>query len=373
MLYEIMLVEWDIPFPMLSLGSVFGNFAPVIQWYSITGVFGGTLWILLVNFLFLELFINRKITVPLPLILVIPIIISCIMYFNRREESGKNMSVIVVNNNLENNNYFDKTIDLLYKDKDDNVKLIVCPEGLFDISDRSFQVNRYFSAIKRLLQSNYNQAELIIGGELKSIEKSSNNSALYFNLAVLLNSNGMVAFRNKKILVPFGEIIPYKKIFGKSENIKKAVKKEISYLPAYDTIFNRRNCKVLPLICYELYFGNKIRNYAVQNDFDIICCLSNEYAIPTKAYYKQFNRMSRIQAISFQCPVIKSTIHGNSLIVKSEGDIIKTAYNTNEILKRTVILKSVNTYYKKLGYKAAISLWGIFIFLFILKERLCLK
>jgi apolipoprotein N-acyltransferase len=368
-----MLVEWDIPFPMLSLGSVFGNFAPVIQWYSITGVFGGTLWILLVNFLFLELFKNRKITVPLPLILVIPIIISCIMYFNRREESGKNMSVIVVNNNLENNNHFNKTIDLLYKDKDDNVKLIVCPEGLFDISDRSFQTNRYFSTIKRLLKSNYNRAEMIIGCEFKSVKKRLHNKTSYYNLAVQFNSNGRIAIRNKKILVPFGEFIPYDNYLGKIDRIKKAVGKVISYRPEYDTVFTCNEFKVLPLICYELYFGNKIRRYTSNDNIDIICCLANEYAIPNKVYYKQFVRMSRILAISFRRLVIKSTIQGNSLIVSPEGDIIQTAYNTNEILKGTVILKSVNTYYERLGYKVVISFWSILIFLFILKERLCIK
>lgn len=43
--------QWDFAFPWLSLGNGFANFPSLIQWYEYTGIFGGTLWILLVNIL----------------------------------------------------------------------------------------------------------------------------------------------------------------------------------------------------------------------------------------------------------------------------------------------------------------------------------
>ena len=42
----------------LNLGNVFSENTQWIQWYEYTGSFGGTLWILIVNFLFLH-FINN--------------------------------------------------------------------------------------------------------------------------------------------------------------------------------------------------------------------------------------------------------------------------------------------------------------------------
>ena len=49
MAFEFLHYYWAAKWPWLSLGNVFSTCTTWVQWYSITGVAGGTLWILLVN------------------------------------------------------------------------------------------------------------------------------------------------------------------------------------------------------------------------------------------------------------------------------------------------------------------------------------
>ena len=51
MAFEFLHYYWAAKWPWLSLGNVFSTCTTWVQWYSITGVAGGTLWILLVNIL----------------------------------------------------------------------------------------------------------------------------------------------------------------------------------------------------------------------------------------------------------------------------------------------------------------------------------
>ena len=47
--FEYLHLNWDLSWPWLTLGNVFAIQSDWVQWYSYTGVLGGTLWILLIN------------------------------------------------------------------------------------------------------------------------------------------------------------------------------------------------------------------------------------------------------------------------------------------------------------------------------------
>ena len=47
--FEYIHFHWDIEWPWLTLGNGFSNNIKMIQWYEYTGVFGGTLWVLIMN------------------------------------------------------------------------------------------------------------------------------------------------------------------------------------------------------------------------------------------------------------------------------------------------------------------------------------
>ena len=52
--------HWSLNWPWLTLGNGFAQFPSLIQWYEVTGVLGGTAWILLVNYLALRWYLSPK-------------------------------------------------------------------------------------------------------------------------------------------------------------------------------------------------------------------------------------------------------------------------------------------------------------------------
>src|SRR5690606_3779154 len=52
--FEKLHLNWEFSWPWLNLGNVFAVTHNWVQWYEYTGAFGGTLWILLVNFAILK-------------------------------------------------------------------------------------------------------------------------------------------------------------------------------------------------------------------------------------------------------------------------------------------------------------------------------
>lgn len=353
--YELFWLYWDIPYPMFSLGVVFGNFPFLIQWYSITGIIGGSLWILSVNFFTLKLYKKEQVLI-LSVAILIPILISIFIFLEKKEEENSSINAIAVNNRLSEENGLDEVLTMLSQEIDENTDIIVCPEGILNLPLSSIPINRHFSKIKRMLLSQSPNAVIILGSNLYEFMNLDLDKPIVHNIAVQCDTSGFVTFRNKKILVPFGEIIPYEKYLGKIEAVKTAVKDPITYNPNYDQLFKYKDFNILPLICYELYFSNEIRAYLKDSSIGIISCISHEYSVPNKTYYTQFLRMTRIQSITFRIPVIKSTINGYSSLIDSKGNIISTRYNTNEVAKGSLAINQKKTIYTKYGYLSALMI-----------------
>ena len=61
--FEWVHLQWDLSWVWLNLGNVFANTPSWVQWYSFTGSFGGTIWILLANVVAFKWVFQRKLTV----------------------------------------------------------------------------------------------------------------------------------------------------------------------------------------------------------------------------------------------------------------------------------------------------------------------
>ena len=110
MAFEKFHLNWDFSWPWLNLGNVFSESIYWIQWYEYTGVFGGTLWVLIVNFIgvkYLRSYYEGqpfkriiKNYIPQLLWIAIPILISMVIYL-RTTESEMTAKVIVLQPNLD--------------------------------------------------------------------------------------------------------------------------------------------------------------------------------------------------------------------------------------------------------------------------------
>jgi len=58
--WEFLHLNWQINWPWLNLGNIFAANPKMVQWYEYTGTFGGTIWVLAVNFLVYSFFQHRE-------------------------------------------------------------------------------------------------------------------------------------------------------------------------------------------------------------------------------------------------------------------------------------------------------------------------
>lgn len=362
--YELFWTTWEIRYPMMSFGIILGNTPSLIQWYSVTGVMGGSLWIMLINFVVLRLLKKQPVHFWHAIVLA-PSIVSLWMLFEKTNENGIN--TVSVNCKLDDEkNITEQIMQLLENGIDKSTDLIVCPEGMLNLPSSSFPVNSYFSRIKRLLLSKAPRATIIYGCKMEEGISYPLKKHNVYNLAVQCDTSGFIRYRNKRILVPFGECIPYERYLGGISAIKAAVPEVITFNYDHDQLFfvyNRFN--VLPLICYELYFSNEIRKYYKEDSIGVISCVSNDYAIPNDLYYTQFMRMAKIQALTFKTPIVKSTIHGRSYIIDSKGRTLSSDYNSTELTKGKININPKQTIYAKYGHLSIFILLLIFIPFFI--------
>ena len=109
--YEFIHHHWDLNWPWLSLGNGFSAYPKLIQWYEFTGIFGGSLWILIINILvyaagmrllknYSVKFLLAESLKVLPVILI-PILVSVILYHNQENEEGRAVDVVVVQPDLD--------------------------------------------------------------------------------------------------------------------------------------------------------------------------------------------------------------------------------------------------------------------------------
>ena len=107
--WEWIHLNWEISWPWLTLGNAFASQISLIQWYEYTGVFGGGLWILVINCLIFHTWKTRSFISKKELqhklttictIISVPILISLIIYFSY-EEKGEPVEIAIIQPNYE--------------------------------------------------------------------------------------------------------------------------------------------------------------------------------------------------------------------------------------------------------------------------------
>jgi hypothetical protein len=62
--FEYVHLHWALSWVWLLIGNPFGFMPAWVQWYEYTGIFGGAVWVLLVNILIFNFFFKKKSLVP---------------------------------------------------------------------------------------------------------------------------------------------------------------------------------------------------------------------------------------------------------------------------------------------------------------------
>jgi apolipoprotein N-acyltransferase len=217
---------------------------------------------------------------------------------------------------------------------------------------------------KELFSNNFGNDDLIIMG-LSSVQTKNSENLFFNSMAVFNNKLDLIQSYNKVNLVPFGEFTPFEKVlslvgiktvtndyqsFSRGENLKALLIKN-----------DKIELKLLPLICYEIIYSNRLFK---DKNFDYVINISEDGWFGNSIGPKQHFAHSIFRSIESGKYVIRSANNGISAIINPIGIIEKKVEfgSTGYIdFKESKVLKS--TLYMNYGDKIFFILILLYIFL----------
>lgn len=397
---------WDLQWPWFSLGNVFGTQPHWIQWYEVTGMLGGSLWVLLVTFFIdraiLQFRVSRRALLRAAsmaaFLLIVPPSISIWRFNTIRTDDGIAVEAVVVQPNIDPYTekfggvdameQLERMLALAADAMTDSTALVVMPETALQEGaylDMNGPVPVYHGlwenaidgarSTKRLeiFQEQHPNAALLTGmsadllypkGEdpPPSARPLFNEEGLppgeqrwyeAYNAALFLPAKGLVEVYNKSKLVagveamPFEEVLGYLGDFavdlgGVSGSLGTQEEREVLVDPA-------SGLKVVPAICYESVFGEHVAAH-VRNGGNLIAVITNDAWWGDSPGYRQHLTFSTIRAIETRRDVVRSANTGISCFVDRKGVIHSpTAWWVPTAERRTVHLNDELTFFVRHG------------------------
>ena len=287
--------------------------------------------------------------------------------FNTLSDIKNNFTIRVVSPNISLDRFYSKQDELkiikelisLSSPEKKEPTLFLWPEGI--IPD-SYLRDMYI--YKELFSNNFGKDDLIIMG-LNSVE-TKNNKNLFFNSMVVFNNQlDLIQSYNKVNLVPFGEFTPFERAlsligFKTITNDYQSFSKG-NNLKALSIKNSKIDLKLLPLICYEIIYSNRLFK---DKNFDYIINISEDGWFGNSIGPKQHFAHSIFRSIESGKYVIRSANNGISAIINPIGVIekkIKFGSTGYVDFKEGKVIKS--TLYLNYGDKIFFILILLYIFL----------
>ena len=343
----------ELSWPWLVLGNAFATSVNLVQWYEITGVLGGSLWILvsgLLTFLLIcalndgERGKVRRHSVALACTVLIPAVASMIRYHSYTEEGSPAETVLAQPNidpfekyGIISQEILDRNLLKLFESQiTPRTKYLITPETFtYDIDIDNPEANLSFNRYLEYLRQ-HPQAEMLLGALTRQVYPTGTKPTGtardggvcwydIYNTAMTFNSSGKIDYYHKSKLVPGVEIIPYQNSvpwlgklvakFGGSSN-SYGVMKEMKALNTAD------GSKVAPMICYESIYGDYSRNAMLEGAGFIAVITNDGWWGDTPGYHQHF-RFARLRAIETRRDVAHAANTGTSGFINQRGDIIQ--------------------------------------------------
>ena len=383
--FEYVHLNWEISWTWLTLGNAFATFPSWVQWYEFTGVFGGSLWILLANTLSLiiiEQYINAKpkqltlSILKLAALILIPLLASLIMYYNYQDQ-GTSVEVVIVQPNYEphyekftisQREQMQHFLKLSAEKLDENTDYLLFPETCFgSINVNNWNSNAPIRDLKDFVLS-YPNLKLITGisaykifkeGEqhsraVRTLERR-NQPTLYYealNAATQIqNGQEDLPLYVKSKLVPGAEFLPYREIFFFLEPLVKSLDGSMAGhgIRPERSVFQGQKGNIAPAICYESVYGEYTTEY-IRKGANAIFIMTNDGWWDNTAGHRQHLAFASLRAIETRKSIARSTNTGVSAFLNQRGDILQpTKYDEAIAIKGSILLNNHITFYVRWG------------------------
>ncbi len=189
---------------------------------------------------------------------------------------------------------------------------------------------------------------LIVGSLGVNPARTTEQHAEVFNSAVLVAPDGEMAARYDKIhLVPFGEFIPYKSLLAFAETLTRGVSDFAR--GSERTVFPLGAHNAGTFICYESIFPDEIRQFT-QHGAELLVNISNDGWFGNSGAPGQHFNMARMRAIENGRWLLRSTNTGITASVDPYGRVVRRApRNVRTAFIAPYDFKQGTTFYTRYG------------------------
>lgn len=366
--FEYLHLQWDLSWPWLTLGNVFANDVSLVQWYEYSGVFGGTLWVLLANifgFFFVRSWIKHRSASKWKLVIWLSIIVGPIAFslaqYASYEEAVDQVQVVVIQPNIDPYNekfgsltpaeQLDRMLALAEERIDAQTEYVVFPETalqemanaftgpngqlqLQGLWENSLEASRSVERLRQFLAKHPN-VKIITGmssaymfGEKEALTatarplKPTDRHYENYNAALQLSAEGPIQIHHKSKLVVGVELMPFASVLG---DLAMDLGGTSGSLGKQDTRnnFEANGHSITPAICYESIYGEYLGEY-VRNGSDLLFIITNDGWWGDTPGYHQHLAYARLRAIEHRRSIARSANTGISAFIDQRGEVYLT-------------------------------------------------
>ncbi|WDP90737.1 MAG: apolipoprotein N-acyltransferase [Desulfobacter sp.] len=379
---EVILSDTFFAIPSIALGYLLWPVTPMIQTADITGVFGTSFWILLVNVLILSLFQKglKRSLILFSIVLLITIVIAGYGQVKINQKKIPKCPSITINTIYTSVKTKDKEkrksrkrIFKLLKQKtvqsidtsNDSPDLVIWPETSVPVYLRSFREKEFIEDLIGLARKY--RLSILIGALSFKVRKDQ--PVKQYNTAFLVPDESYISQEyHKKILVPFTEKNPFEKFLP--HKISTKFKSEFD-AGKHDGIINLSNGITFgTIICYEAFFPDFVRKLAIKDIGFIVNITNDHHAFKTlmPAYEIPLSHLV-FRAVENRKHLVRSANWGYSLVVSPMGELVQcSSIGQDGYFTSKIIPPSCSTFFSKHGFLFARILliltmvWLIIIF-----------
>ncbi|MDB5140763.1 MAG: apolipoprotein N-acyltransferase [Mucilaginibacter sp.] len=387
--YEYLHQSWPLAFPWMTLGNGFAVTHQWVQWYEYTGVYGGTVWIWILNILLFLIYtglkeqenkqLRLKLISAFVFILVIPLSISLYRYYSYEEQHNPS-NIVVAQPNIDP--YGKETtipayqqVSILTHISDSlgqaNTEFFIWPETAIPnaLNEDNIRTNAFFLQAQHFLNK-YKNGNLITGAETFKVynNRATTTANPYgqqggqfldaFNAAVNIENSAEVQFYHKSKLVPGAESLP----FANQLSFLKPVFEHLggatgSYGSQAEpgVFYSQGGIGVTPAICYESIWGGWIAQ-SVKKGAQFIAIITNDGWWENTPGKDQHLDYAKLRAIETRRWVCRSANTGISAFINQRGDVVQhTKWWVKTAIKQDINLNSDITFYVRYGDYIAIA------------------
>ncbi|MEE8478982.1 MAG: apolipoprotein N-acyltransferase [Candidatus Neomarinimicrobiota bacterium] len=345
-------------FPWIILGLTQTEYLPLIQVADITGSYGISFWVVLINIGFYLVIISkdkRKYLIITSLIFVLGFGFGLIRINTINFVNTEPVSIAITQPNINPDEKWEsesreENFALMYGLLDSalnlNPDLVLWPESAVPAYLR-LSSHRRRPITEKLIKFNI---PLLSGTVDRIIDK--NGDKKYYNSTIFIKPDGSLKMYNKVHLVPFAEYIPLSEKFPYLKELNFG-QGNFSHGTEY-TVFKLDSIAFSNIICYESSIPKIVKGF-VKNGAQFITIQANDGWLGKSAGPYQHFELAKLRAIENRVPIVRCANTGISGVINPLGiEQHRIPLGKKSILIANILPAQNLTFYTKYGEVFAI-------------------